>query len=597
MAISQDTIEQTQAATDIVSVVGEYTVLKRRSGNDWWGCCPFHNEKTASFHVDGDKKFYYCFGCHAGGDAIKFIMEMEKASYSDAVTTLAKRAGIEVRYTTGDGGKKEKEENDNKEKYIDLYERTSRLFNYLLTQSEAGKAALEYIKGRGITDKTIAAFRLGYAPKDRRWLKGFLKKKNYSDEFLLSSGLFSKNYTDIAFFSDRLMFPIMDRLGKCVAFGGRLLSGEGPKYLNSGDMAQYKKGNTLYAFNQAKKTIREEKRVIFCEGYMDCIAYHQCGVTYATAPLGTALTEDQIKMVKSFVDTVILSFDSDDAGITATKRAILMCRKMSLICRVIVLEGGKDPAEIMLKLGADVLTKYADNAILDADFLLYRLGGEYAIDTMDGKTLSCLAFFDYIDALSSTVLKESCIEKLSRFLSLSYEAVRRDYENRDEAKRRVQSRKMAGNTAKTVIKSGELRAVLAAVANLEYSSILTDALEEKDFLDDAARAVFCVLKKRSGGTLGQLLSDLAKEEESGQVPKGTQAVVLDSVSSAEYTTGDVKQLVKDGVERIKRNALRRMGAALTKTIESLQGNDEGASHFLADKAKISNALHNEKGAL
>ena len=316
--ISQQTIESVQNVSDIVAVVGEYTKLERRSGNDWWGCCPFHNEKTASFHVDGDKKFYYCFGCHAGGDIIKFMMEMEKISYTDAVRSLAKRAVIEVVYA--DGQLPEHSRNDDlKDSYIDLYERTATLFHYLLTQTDGGKPALAYITGRGLTLDIINKFKLGYAPTNRRWLKTFLLKKNFSEDFLNNSGLFSKKYPDISFFSDRLMFPIFNRRGQCVALGGRILNGEGPKYLNSGDLIQYKKGETLYAFNFAKNAIREEKKVIFCEGYMDCIAYHQCGITYAVAPLGTALTEDQLKIVHGFADTVLLSFDSDGAGQNATQ--------------------------------------------------------------------------------------------------------------------------------------------------------------------------------------------------------------------------------------------------------------------------------------
>ena len=181
--ISQDTIEAVHNMSDIVSIVGEYTKLTKRSGNDWWGCCPFHNEKTASFHVDGDKKFYYCFGCHASGDVIKFVTETEKISYADAVRSLAKRAGIEVTYAGGDMAERPKDEGK-KDLYIDLYERTATLFHYLLTQTPGGKDALSYITGRGITIETIAMFKLGYAPADRSWLKKFLRGKNFSDEFL-----------------------------------------------------------------------------------------------------------------------------------------------------------------------------------------------------------------------------------------------------------------------------------------------------------------------------------------------------------------------------------------------------------------------------
>ena len=325
--ISQQTTDEVNARTDIVQIVQEYVPLTQK-GNDWWGCCPFHNEKTPSFSVSPEKKFYYCFGCHAGGTVFNFIMEMEKVSYPEAIQFLAKKAGVEVRYS--DGGELPKEDANAKLKseYIDLYNRVAGSFHYLLLETETGKFALDYITKRGLTKETLEKFKIGYSPSDRKWLKTFLLKKNYSEVFLRNSGLFSKKYPDYAFFSDRLMFPIFDRKGDVVALGGRFLRGDAtksPKYLNSGDLIQYKKGSTLYAFNFAKQSIRENKKVIFCEGYMDCIAYHQCGISYAVAPLGTALTEDQIHLIKPFVNTVLLSFDSDGAGQAATKRAILMC--------------------------------------------------------------------------------------------------------------------------------------------------------------------------------------------------------------------------------------------------------------------------------
>ena len=491
--ISQDTIEAVHNTSDIVSIVGEYTKLTKRSGNDWWGCCPFHNEKTASFHVDGDKKFYYCFGCHAGGDVIKFVTETEKISYADAVRSLAKRAGIEVTYSGGDIPERPKEEGI-KDLYIDLYERTASLFHYLLTQTPAGKDALSYITGRGITAETIAAFKLGYAPADRSWLKKFLRGKNFSDEFLAESGLFSKNYPDTAFFSDRLMFPIFNRRGQCCAFGGRLLHGDGPKYLNSGDLIQYKKGETLYAFNFAKNKIREEKKVIFCEGYMDCIAYHQCGISYAVAPLGTALTEDQLRIVRGFADTILLSFDSDKAGEAATVRAIIMCRSFDFTVKIIKLSEGKDPAEIMTSYGADALTNDVNNAILDSDFLLSKLGSDFAVDTPEGKTKASLEFFRYVDALRSDIQKESCLEQLCQAFNLKPEAVKRDFVNREQARDRLKNRQQSptGRQNSDISLNAELRTVLAVIAELDLYTVMRAEIAVDDFEDPLAKKLFII---------------------------------------------------------------------------------------------------------
>ena len=494
--ISQETINAVQNSADIVSIIGEYTKLERR-GSDWWGCCPFHNEKTASFHVEPDKKFYYCFGCHAGGDVIKFIMEQEKVSYSDAIATLAKRTGIEIKYTNGTP---EKENPQLKiiEQYTELYERTASMFHYFLLETPQGKSALEYITSRGISLETIKKFKLGFAPIDRKWLKNFLLKKNFSNEFLLNSGLFSKKYSDVAFFSNRLMFPIFNRRGQVVALGGRQLSNDpnSPKYLNSGDLIQYKKGETLYAFNFAKKAIREAKKVIFCEGYMDCIAYHQCGIEYAVAPLGTALTEMQIKIIRPFVEEVLLSFDSDGAGQKATMRAILMLRKENITVRIIQLTGGKDPAEIMQKLGAQVLTNQVSNAILDSDFLLSRLGAEFPIDTPEGKTKASLVYFSYVDALQSDIQKESCLEQLCQAFNLKPEAVKRDFRNRNQARERLNSRQpLQSNQHKELKIDAELRSILVIIANLDkYKAVRTELLEY-EFENLSASQLFNILEE------------------------------------------------------------------------------------------------------
>ena len=550
--ISQETINAVQNSADIVSIIGEYTKLERR-GSDWWGCCPFHNEKTASFHVEPDKKFYYCFGCHAGGDVIKFIMEQEKVSYSDAIATLAKRTGIEIKYTNGTP---EKENPQLKiiEQYTELYERTASMFHYFLLETPQGKSALEYITSRGISLETIKKFKLGFAPIDRKWLKNFLLKKNFSNEFLLNSGLFSKKYSDVAFFSNRLMFPIFNRRGQVVALGGRQLSNDpnSPKYLNSGDLIQYKKGETLYAFNFAKKAIREAKKVIFCEGYMDCIAYHQCGIEYAVAPLGTALTEMQIKIIRPFVEEVLLSFDSDGAGQKATMRAILMLRKENITVRIIQLTGGKDPAEIMQKLGPQVLTNQVSNAILDSDFLLSRLGADFPIDTPEGKTKASLVYFSYVDALQSDIQKESCLEQLCQAFNLKPEAVKRDFRNRNQARERLNSRQpLQSNQHKELKIDAELRSILVIIANLDkYKAVRTELLEY-EFENLSASQLFNILEecfKNETLSLTSILNHCNEPELTNLITK--------VISLGEFKENN-EDAIQDSIQMLKRRNLER----------------------------------------
>jgi len=594
--ISRETIDAVQNRTDIAAVVGEYTKLEKR-GSDWWGCCPFHNEKTPSFHIDTDKRLYYCFGCHAGGDVIKFVMEMEKVSYTEAIRILAKRDGIEVVYADGRGPLPEQEKKDNtRELYIELYNRVSVTFHYLLTQNEWGKDALAYITGRGLTMETLEKFKLGYTPRERKWLRSFLQKKNYSDEFLDNSGLFSKKYPDFAFFSDRLMFPIFDRKGQVVAFGGRLLQGDGPKYLNSGDLIQYKKGETLYAFNFAKETIREKKRVIFCEGYMDVIAYHQCGITYAVAPLGTALTVDQIHIIKSFVDTVLLSFDSDGAGQAATLRGILMCRQEGLTVKVICLTGGKDPAEIMVAFGAETLTNEVENAILDSDFLLSKLEREYPVDTPEGKTRAALAFFPYIDSLQSDMQKVSCLEQLCQKFNLDPEAVKRDFSNRDQARERVRIKPLdEKEPVKEVKLTSELRAVLAMVANLDFYSTVHTELTTDDFEDPLAKKLYIALEecfREDTLTLTSVINHCDDE---------LQMVIQKVIAYKEFSDDEKKEdkehrrkIVQDCIVLIKQNTLRRKRTDIMNRIRLMKpvtaADEETLQNLISEKMEIDKEL-------
>ena len=566
--ISQDSIEAVRNSSDIVSVIGEYTKLDRKTGNKWWGCCPFHSEKTASFQVDADKKFYYCFGCHAGGDVIKFTMEMEKITYPAAIESLAKRFGVVLKYDKNFNPNDKKSDDTQKiiEQNIDLYEGVSTTFHYMLLQTPQGKSALDYIKKRGLTDETIEKFKLGYSPQDRYWLKNFLLKKNFSKEFLEQSGLFSRNYTDITLFSDRLMFPIFNRNGKVVAFGGRILHPQGPKdskYLNSPELIHYKKRETLYAFNFAKNSIRNNKKVIFCEGYMDCIAYHQCGLDYAVAPLGTALTEEHLKMIRGFADTVLLSFDSDNAGQNATVRAIYMARKLDFTVKIIRLTGGKDPAEIMLNFGKENLTNQVENSILDSDYLLSRLGEKYSTDTPEGKTKAALEFFDYIDSLQSDMQKESCLEQLSQAYNIKPEAVKRDFLNRNKAKERLTIRQNNHQTEESnkININAELRGLIAVLADLDKFQVLKSQLTVNDFQNPAAQSLYLILEECFNNKTFSIPQILSRCEQQ------LSQIITEVISSDVYQKDNIDIVINDTIKYVKKNNIDKQRENLIKRIK------------------------------
>ena len=583
--ISQETINLIHNTIDLKDVVGEYTKLERRSGNDWWGCCLFHGEKTASFHVNTDQKFYYCFGCHASGDVVKFVMEMEKLTYPEALNTLAKKGGITIQYEDG-APPADYKHDDTIDRLIELYDRTTTTFQYMLLETPQGKKALDYVLKRGLTLETIKKFRLGYSPANPRWLKNFLKQKNFSEEFLAKSGLFSSKYPDYSFFTDRLMFPIFNRKGQVVAFGGRVLppaNEKERKYLNSGDLPQFKKRETLFGFNFAKNSIRTNKRIIFCEGNMDVIAYHQCGLDYAVATLGTALTEEHIKMIQGFVadGTVYLSFDSDEAGQNATKKAVFLCRRNNLTVKIIQLQGGKDPAEIMLKFGKDDLTSQVNNAILDSDYFLNMLGRKYPIDKPEGKTKAALEFFSYIDCLQSDIQKESCLEQVSQAFNLKPEAVKSDFLNRSKAQERINLRSDSNQTEKKdfIKPSAEMRGLIAVIQNQDQFKRLRSYVSAQDFLNPDARRLFCVLEDcytKGSYSIPDILTNCDNP--------ALQQLITRDIADGAYKSNTIDAVVDDTIKLIKKNKIDAQRDALLKRIREFRVVTED------DKVQLDNLL-------
>ena len=576
--ISSETIDAVNNHIDLVSLIENYTHLEKR-GSDWWGCCPFHNEKTPSFHVIPDKKMYYCFGCGAGGTTIKFLMEMEKLSFTEAVEVLAKRAGIPVIYTEGGGSSTP--EDTFKDTLLELYKRVSGTFHYLLLNTDEGVAALRYLQGRAVSNAMIEQFNLGYAPANRRWLFRFLQTKGYSQDFLARSGLFSKKHPEISFFSGRIIFPICNRHGQPIAFGGRILEGEGPKYLNTGDLPQYKKGETLFAFSQALAQIRKEKTVIFCEGYMDVIAFHQAGITNAVAPLGTALTEEQVHLIQSFADTVILAFDSDFAGQQATYKAIKLCRAGQLQVRVLLIRGGKDPAEVLMQKGAENLTEQVKNAILDGDYLVQIAVKRFDVMSPEGKTQAAAFLFPYIEVLESDIQKESTIRAFSADLGISSKALFTDYLQYNR-KQEPPSQKIKTQKDSALKMTAELRIVLAAAANPDLFKKMRSELTQDDFEDPAAKDLFIVLEecyRADANTYDSLLahcsSDALRDAVSRAIVKGEFAENPD-------------KLVYDGIYYIKQNALQRQKELIVRKLQAVRGNGG------VDEIQHINALLNEK---
>lgn len=590
--ISHTTVEEVNSRTDMVSLIGEYTRLEKR-GSEYWGCCPFHNEKTPSFHVVPERKMYHCFGCKAGGSVINFFMEMEKISFHDAVVALAKKSGVEIVYD-GNVEYQEKPEENKKNLYKELYTRVAGSFAYILNQTPQGTIAKEYLKNRGVSDEIAETFGLGYAPNDGTWLRRFLEGKSYSKEFLDESGLFSKKNGQYSFFRNRLMFPIWDRNGKVVAFSARLLEGEGPKYVNSPELITYKKRETLYAFHLAKKAIREKKACILCEGNMDVIAYHSAGITNAVAPMGTALTEEQIHLISSFADTLILSLDTDEAGQKATWKDILMARQQGLSVKVIQLQGGKDPDEILQKFGIETLTNCVNRAILDSDFLLSSLSKKYDITTPEGKTKLALEFFQYVDVLQTDIQKESSLEQLANTLQLSLEIVKADYVNRESATKKLEGRKSTEVKTNLIMPNAELRAVLAVVSNIDFFPLMRGSLSADDFEDPLAKDMFITLEECYREDVVNYDSILHKLQN-----ENLRNIVAQAVTSGEFSQ-NTEQTINDSIRLIRLNNLKKRRDELMMSIRQLSmstnnlENQQQLNTLLSEKMNIDTELRTIK---
>ncbi len=588
--ISQQSIDSVLTGSDIVSVVQSYGIALENRGTRWFGVCPFHSERTPSFSVTQEQNLFYCFGCHAGGNVITFVREMEKCSFFEAVEFLSKKSGIPLQYESFDSSDfQEDEQAKRKKAYIELYTRMAGTFHYMLLKTDGGKIALDYLRSRGISDKTIEKFNLGYAPSDRFWLRQFLGKKNFSQSFLDGSGLFTQKNPAASFFFDRLMFPICSRNGETVAFGGRRLERTDysamphppPKYMNSSDLLQYKKGETLFALNYAKDAIRKEKRVIFCEGYMDAIAYHQCEICFAVAPLGTALTESQLKLVKNSVSEVLLSFDSDAAGKDATKKAILLCRSHSIPVRVIRLSGGKDPAEIMLSFGKNALLEAISSAILDFDWLTETLFLENNGKTSESTAKIESEFFVFLDALKSEVEKEHVISKIAQRLGSSADAVLADYKNRQQLSARLNSYAVLHGISESseaekagIALDSEIRALFSVISNLSLFPLMKEALSADDFENPIAKMLFGVLEScQKEGTLS--LSGVQAKIGNDELWRS----FTESIVRGEYSE-NAEQLVKDSIALLKKHSLEKRRAVLQARIQQLQTESHSGEDLL-----------------
>ena len=362
---SSEVIEEVVSRNDIVDVISGYIKLKK-SGSSYVGLCPFHNEKSPSFSVSGTKQMYHCFGCGVGGNVITFVMEYENYTFPEAVKMLADRAGIALPVMEYSG--EDRRERDIKTKLLEI-NKIAATFYYHQLKSPAGQSGLDYLKKRQLSDRTINTFGLGYAPQLTGDLYRMLKEKGYDDELLKESGLFTYEKGIREKFWNRVIFPIMDINNKVIGFGGRVMGDGKPKYLNSPETKLFDKSKNLYGLNVARSS--RKNNLIICEGYMDVISMHQAGFNQAVASLGTALTPGHARLMKRYTDNVLITYDSDEAGVKAALRAIPILKEAGLSTKVINMRPYKDPDEFIKALGTEAFQERIDKA---ENSFMYEIG-------------------------------------------------------------------------------------------------------------------------------------------------------------------------------------------------------------------------------
>ena len=441
MAEAGSFAERVKQQADIVRVIGEYVRLKK-AGKGFSGLCPFHQEKTPSFSVSPTKQMYYCFGCHEGGDVFKFVMALERCEFPEAVRTVAEKCGIPIPRPR-DRSPEERRENQQRAAIVEIHREAAAFFTRQLQSGAEGKVASAYLEERGLDREAIARFGLGFAPYSGDALLRALKPK-YSEALLESSGLFSKNESGRLYdrFRRRIMFPIANDGGKVIAFGGRAMGDDMPKYLNSPETPVYSKSNVLYHLDRAKESLRQADFAILVEGYMDAIAVARAGFSNVVASCGTALADAQIKLLARFTRRIVVNYDPDAAGQAATERSLTLLLEKEFDVRVLALPGGADPDKFLQQQGAAAYRKLLSQSPPYLDYLIAR-ARRMDQTTAEGKLAAINFLMPFVQRIPNRLLRSEWASRIASELRIEApvlrEALRRAAaERRSEVKPRAE---------------------------------------------------------------------------------------------------------------------------------------------------------------
>jgi len=560
VAIPERFLDELMSRTDIVDLVSESVRLTKK-GNSYWGCCPFHSEKTPSFHVVPDRQIYKCFGCGKGGGAVNYVMELENLPFRDAVAVLAKRAGMAMpEYNGPSAGMRER-----REKLLEINRQAARAFHRWLYAPE-GAGGLAYLQKRGLSKATLTNFGLGFAPDSWDALIKELGRQGYDKRDLLDAGLAVSNKDGRIYdrFRNRVMFPIIDVRGNIIGFGGRVMDDSTPKYLNSPETPVYNKSRNVFALNISKKS--KAGRVILTEGYMDTIALHQAGFDSAVASLGTSLTEEHAQLLSRYFKDAILAYDSDGAGVAAAQRAIPLLEKAGLNVKVLRMSGAKDPDEFIKNFGRDAFARLLDQSENQVDYRLAQIQKKYNLADDTQKVGFLQEAAQLIAGLNSAVEREIYGGHAAQTAGVTPEAMKQEVEralrSRLRKAKKKQERRDLTPATQLQPKARSLRYENIRSARAEEGLIrllLLDPglvanmqdLRGEEFSSPLLGKVFDSLRRRAEEGLNPQLSVLANEL------TGEEMDHMAQVAGQPESVAHAERSIKDYISLVRGEALRR----------------------------------------
>nr|WP_297934207.1 DNA primase [uncultured Lachnoclostridium sp.] len=573
MFYPDETIEEVRERSDIVDVISNYVKLKR-SGSNYVGLCPFHNEKTPSFSVSRNKQMYYCFGCGAGGNVFTFIMEYENFSFVESVKYLAERAGVDL--PAEEYSSVVKREADLKTKLYDVY-KTAANYYYYQMRTEQGKKAYEYLKNRELSDETIKHFGLGYSNVYSDDLYRYLKSKGYDDEILHKSGLFTydeKRGTHDKFWN-RVMFPILDVHNKVIAFGGRVMGDGMPKYLNSPETPIFDKSRNLFGLNIARQS--RTRKLLLCEGYMDVIALHQAGFNNAVASLGTAFTSQQASLIKRYAEEVYLTYDSDQAGTKAALRAIPILKEAGLTAKVINMRPYKDPDEFIKALGKEEYQKRIEQAMNSFLFEIDVLEREFDFEDPEQKTKFFQETAKKLCTFEDEIERNNYIEAIARKYHITYEDLRTmvnrygaSLSNINRYNTVVKADRESSKPNKEVdgIKQSQKILLTWLIEEPEIYEKIKDIITADDFKEEmyhkAAELVFEQFRENGKVLPAVILNQFSSKEEQKEI-----AALFNTGLVGEINHAEKEKAFNDTIHKVKKFSLDYDSSRAT-SIEQLQ---------------------------